>query len=412
MVNEITLQIGDETYVDFKSFSLFRDIEALSGRFTVSVSPPDNMADFIIDIQEPNSAIILRIDNEPIITGYIDYVNINYSDTSHEIIFGGRDKTSDFVDSTLESTTFNPPIGFVDLLTRLLKIVGYQVVSINKQIGFGQPNLNQISIINNVGYIAPFSTAEGIQLRHSESAFGLIQKMAEKRQLILSSDGNGNIVIAEIGDEISQTILQNVRLPGPTTGINNLKNAEVKTDFTERFNKYTIKSMVNQNNDNPVGTINTAVITNVGVAQSGTAYDGQVRSTRKFTNIGSSAMNSSDCINRAIWQANIALTKGFTYSCEVFGFRQNLIDVPNFAGYLLNPLWKPNQLVYVNDEFANIDDEMLIKSVTYKQDLQNGSTSKLDLVNKQSFSLSLFEPLLRKKVDKEALQSLLGALTS
>lgn len=410
MVNKITVQIGNNNYVDFKSFNLYKDIESLSGRFTINVSPPYDMNDFIINIYNPNSPIIVDIDGEPIVSGYIDSVNIDYDTTSHEIVLSGRDKTADFIDSTLESKTFNPPIGFVQLLTKLLILVGYSVVPVQKKIGFGIPlNIGQqISIINNAGVIEPFSTAEGIQLRHSESAFGLIQKMAEKRQLILNSDGNGNIVIAKIGDVSTDTVLLNI-IGGGDTFNNNIKNANIKIDFTSRFNQYTIKSMLNSSSNGPLAGDDSSDVTNIGVPQSGTAYDKQVRATRKYTAIGSSSMNSKDCFNRAIWQGNIARTKGFTYCCEVFGFRQNLKEVfGNSELFPLNPLWKPNQLVYVNDEFANIDDDLLIKSVTYNQDLKGGSTTKLELVDKLSYSLSLFEPLLRKKKDKEFVNSLLG----
>ena len=131
--------------------------------------------------------------------------------------------------------------------------------------------------------------------------------------------------------------------------------------------------------------------------QVGNAIDPDViRTTRKYTSIGSSAMSSSDCVNRAIWEANIRKTRGFSYSCEVTGFRQNLNDIGSL-GYAGNPLWKPNQLVYVFDEFAGIDDELLIKSVNYTQDFNGGSVTKLELVDKLAYSLSIFEPTLRRK---------------
>jgi prophage tail gpP-like protein len=413
MVNKITVQIEDKTYVDFKSFSLYKDIEALSGTFSVSVSPPADMANFIVDIRDPNSSIIIAIDDEPIITGYLDGIDISYDVQSHEIILEGRDKTADFIDSTLESKTFNPPIGFVALLTKLLQIVGYEVVSSQKLIGFGQLGKKQISIINNVGDIQPFDTSEGIQLRHSESAYDLIKKMAEKRQLILRANGNGNIIIEKVGMLHAKTILQNI---DQESASNNIKKGNVKINFKERFNQYTIKSMLNKaNNGAPFGD-DSSDISNIGVAQSGATFDDQVRATRKYTAIGSSSMNSTDCKKRATWQANIARTKGFYYCCEVFGFRQNLNEVSaessgglvQLFGSPSNPLWFPNQLVYVNDEFANIDDDMLIKSVLFTQDLERGSITRMELVDKNSYSLSLFEPLLRKRIDKEVTQKLFG----
>lgn len=405
MVNIITLQANGQKYDNLLSFSIKKNIEDLCGTFEITATSTDNYADNPI---EPQSPVVIAIDDEPVVTGFVDDVEVSFSTDSHTISISGRDKTADFVDSTLDAKTFNPPISFEELLKKLLTIVGYTVVSKNKKVGLGLASTqNQISIINNYGEIAKFTTAEGIQLRSSESAFNLIKRCAEKRQLVLNSNGNGDIVIARIGDKRSVTILQNLQGVQDSIAINNnLKNARVNRSFQDRYHKYVIKSMTTQGTDagggDSIGNEAIDPLSNNATPQSGIAYDPEVRSSRIYSAIGSSAMTASDCKKRAEWEANIRKTKSFSYSCEVFGFRQNLDQVIS-----QNPLWFPNQLVYVLDEFAGIQDELLIKSVEFVQDLSRGSITKLELVDKNAYSTSIFEPLLRRKVDNEVAKGFL-----
>ncbi len=149
-----------------------------------------------------------------------------------------------------------------------------------------------------------------------------------------------------------------------------------------------------------VGGDDTTSLANSFTPQIGSAFDPDIRSSRRFTSIGSKAMTAADCKKRAEWEANIRKTKSFSYSCEVVGFRQNLNEIGSL-GFAANPLWKPNQLVYVVDENGGIDDELLIKSVNYTQDLNGGSVTKLELVDRLAYTRSIFEPLLRRKIDNE-----------
>lgn len=419
MPNIISLEIDGNSYTALESFSIEKDIENLCGTFSVTASAPSNdQSEFgkLVDLLRNSSQpITIAVDGEPVITGYIDEFNSSYSAQAHTISLSGRDKTSDFVDSTLDAKTFNPPIGFEELLKKLLTLVGYSVVSKYKPIGLTAAS-NQISIINTYGLIPRFTTSEGIQLRHSESAFSLIKRCAEVRQLILNSDGDGNIIIRSIGDEEALTILQNIK--SDASAQNNLKNASVRYSFNERFNQYTIKSMTTQGNKggSVIGAIpsannnETVSLSNSFTPQIGRATDPDIRSSRRFTAIGSKAMTASDCKKRAEWEANIRKTKSFSYTCDVVGFRQNLKEIGSL-GFAVNPLWKPNQLVYVVDEFAGIDNELLIKSVNYTQDLNGGSITKLELVDRNAYTRSIFEPLLRRKIDNEKLRGIVVAGT-
>jgi prophage tail gpP-like protein len=106
------------------------------------------------------------------------------------------------------------------------------------------------------------------------------------------------------------------------------------------------------------------------------------------------------CAKRAEWECNIRRARAFEYRCKVYGFRQNLKELIS-----VNPLWEINQLAYVYDAEANIDAELLIKSIKYKQDLSGGTVCEMVLVNPLAYTDSVFEPKAKagKKTKSPAL---------
>lgn len=368
-MNIITLNKEDKTYSNFLSFNISKDLENASGSFKFEASVSD-LETFPFKVGD---AIQVAIDGENFITGFIDIMSPEGSRGNHIINIEGRDKISDLIDSQIQAIAIKAPITMVDLISKVCKLVGYQVVS-SKKPYLGKNNDNEISIINNYGDIEIFK--ERIDLRNGESGWNLIQKYAEKRQLVITCNGDGNIVINKIGSEKAVTILKNIK----NEENNNIKNTNFSINVTNRFHNYIVKS---NNTKSPESE-------NDGY-QVGFAYDRSIRKTRTLLMIAQVQMTSGDCQKKAEWEANIRKADSIKYCVEIFGFRQNLKDKISE-----NPLWNINQLVYVKDSFAGINDEMLIKSINYSKTKDKGSVTKIELIDKLAYTLTLNEPKLRK----------------
>jgi prophage tail gpP-like protein len=378
-INIITLNKDDKQYTNFKSFSINKSLENFSGEFNFEASVTDDIADFPFKVGD---AVSVAVDGENIMTGYIDKAEPNASTENRTITLTGRDKVQDIIDSKIEAKTIDVPITMEDLIKNVSEQIGYKIINKNKRIGLTN-SLNEISIINNAGTIQPFN--EKIDIRSSETGWNIIRRYAEKRQLIITSNGDGNIVISKIGASSSNTIIQNFKDSEIKSDFanNNIKSVNFSVDISQRYNRYVVKSNLSKNPEKDGDGY-----------QFGEAFDNQIRSTRVWVDYAPMQMTSEDCKRRAEWEANIRKANSIKYSVTLAGFRQNLEEgVANFSN---NPLWQPNQLVLVADDFNGIEDDMLVKSVTFTKEFESGTETRLELIDKLAYTLALDEPKLKR----------------
>jgi prophage tail gpP-like protein len=455
--DNITIDIAGVSFKTFKSVSVNESLDFFGKTFNIDINIPTQDADIFYEGQ----GIKLYLDDEPFLTGYIDEVDIDYSVGSCDVRFSGRDKVSDLIDSRISNKVFATPTTFENVLKKVLEAVGYEVLSATK-IGtsiskikipssltslaskFNIPTSfeeglalaeNQIAVINEYGDIEPFSNSEGIGFSKDESAYQLIQRLADKRRLVLGTDGNGNIIIRKIGNKQALVKLQNLTELDKKSGLlggllesgasatvdtsqNNIKDASVKRDLKNRYYEYKIIS--SSTGTNPIKTIDPATnppapnqssiidsLKNNVVQYSGVFYDKSVRKTRKFVDYVAN-LNNSQCKDRAEWECNIRYSKSHVYSCSIVGWRQGLrpitfkslatalVSPSNFTKPQKNEPWQANQLVQITDNLAQVDDNFLIKDITYNLSKESGSFVRLSLVDKLSYTNSVFEPKIKK----------------
>jgi prophage tail gpP-like protein len=399
MVNILTVDIGGQVFNTFKSVNIDTDLYKFGFAFDIVINVPIETP-----ITTLGNEIKIKIDGETILTGFIEKQDISYSADNANLSIFGRDKLCDFSDSRISNKIFKTPIGFLEILGKLLAQTGFEVVSRNKIIGLKTDlSQSQVSIINDAGDIEEFQTNEGIGFGKDESAYSLIQRLANKRKLVIGTDGDGNFIIRKIGKERAKTILVNDTFANKPNLNNNIKDAKIIRDDSQRYYEYKILSSGTNTAPTQAGTMNgeTALppidSLNDNTAQySGVFYDKSIRKTRKFLD-NVTGMNNALCKERAEWECNIRLAKSFQYRCFVYGWRQNLNPIIS-----QNPLWKINELVKVVDSRAGIDDDMLIKSINYTQDTSSGTRAEMTLVNKLAYTDSVFEPKIKRGKKKES----------
>ena len=445
--DNITIDIAGVSFKTFKSVSVNESLDFFGKTFDIDINIPTQDADIFYEGQ----GIKLYLDDEPFLTGYIDQVDIDYSVGSCDIKFSGRDKVSDLIDSRISNKVFATPTTFENVVKKVLEAVGYEVLSATK-IGtsiskikipssltslaskFNIPTSfeeglalaeNQIAVINEYGYIEPFSNSEGIGFSKDESAYELIQRLADKRRLVLGTDGNGNIIIRKIGNKQALVKLQNLTELNKKSGLlggllesgasatvdtsqNNIKDASVKRDLKNRYYEYKIiSSSTGTNPEAKDWKVGLDTLKNNKIQYSGVFYDKSVRKTRKFVDYVAN-LNNSQCKERAEWECNIRYSKSHVYSCSVVGWRQGLRPITfkslatalsspsNFLKPQKNEPWQANQLVQITDNLAQVDDNLLIKDITYNLSKESGSFVRLSLVDKLSYTNSVFEPKIKR----------------
>lgn len=296
------------------------------------------------------------VDGAPVLDGFIEIVDVDYDDQDHAITIEGRSKTGDLVDSSLEGKEINAPISLKKIIEDVIAEIGLE-----------------IAVIDNTG-IADFNEAEDkLGPAVGENAFTFIERLARKRQVLLTSNGNSDVVITRSDPTEIEVNLQNI----VGSNSNNIISGSVSYDHSQRFRDYLVKS---QQNTSSLVFGGNADLSNV-VDQGGSALDEEVRTGRKLVIKAEKASSNDQATERAIWEANIRRTRSQAYSATVNEYRTKSGE-----------LWSENKLVTITDEFADINARMLINSIEFKFGVTEGRKTVLGFVDKDAYKVEISEP--------------------
>lgn len=363
----IDLFVGGTLLSQFSKMSVDKSLDNFTGSFRFDVVDSDEY-----NIERSDAFPIqvgaeckIFVDGELLISGFIDAISGEYSARSHILHVIGRDKTSDLIDSHVGGgLNFSSNITLMQIIQRTIAHL----------------QIFDLTVENQVPDLKPF-TREDLDLiavKPAKTAFDFIEMYARKRHVLLTTDNNGKIIITRNFDKRLNGALIN-EFSNP---LNNVLSARFNYDNSKRFNKYVMRS---QKNPVPiiefVNSVNKDASSGVTAedmaSQDGTAFDDSIRQGRVFEKISESSTTSAQLKDRATWEGNIRRSRALTYMPTVQGFRIN------------DDLWQLNTLVQVTDFFAKINVLMLINRVTFNLDLDKGSTTTLELVDKDSYKLSL-----------------------
>lgn len=188
----IDLVVNDNTYEDgFTDIRVNRAFTNLCGVFNfTAVSVNGELKNYPIKI---NDKCRVLVNGKSVINGYIEKISINYTHDSHVISIEGRDRTCDVVDSTVDSTIiYLPPVTLVEIIKKILKVLG----------------LTDIKVIEK--YKTPPFTESDIQSAQIGSTlFSFLDQMCKVKQVIITTDGEGNIVLDQASKDTIKTYLLN-----------------------------------------------------------------------------------------------------------------------------------------------------------------------------------------------------------
>lgn len=297
------------------------------------------------------------VDGTPILDGFIEVVNVDYDARGHTITIEGRGKTGDLVDSSLAGKEINPPISLKKIIEGVIAEIGLD-----------------IAVIDNTG-IEDFNEAEDkLGPAVGENAFQFIERLARKRQVLLTSNSDSDVVITRSEPTAIDVNLQNI----VGSDSNNIISGTVNYNRTQRFRDYLVKS---QQNTSSLVFSGNADLSDV-VDQGGSALDEDVRTGRQLVMKAEKASSNDQATERAIWEANLRRTRSQVYSANVNEYRTK-------AG----ELWSVNKLVTITDQFADIDARMLINSIQFKFGTTEGRQTVLGFVDKDAYQVEISEPV-------------------
>lgn len=353
------IEVNGDAYGNFTSAEVEIRLDALSNTFSfTAVSTKGTPLPF-----KGGESCRILVEGVAVLTGSIEVVEGSYDSRSHSITIRGRDKTGDLVDSSISSLSdLKAPISLKEIIEKVINNIGSDITVIDE----ASPD--------------PFNKAEDLTAPEAGvGAFEFIEGLSRKRQVLLTSNSSGDIVIVKTPG----TVLNELTIQSVSGAIgNNVLGASYSYDLTGRYNVYKMSSSLN-----PVAIAisSTSTISEM-VNQFGEVLDDNVRKGRQLAVIAEGPYSSLQNVSRAEWERRIREARGQLYSATVNGY----------LALNTGKLWEINTVINIFDELAGVTSEMLINSITYNLNLDTGKTTTLSLVEKNAYNLELQQPTTQK----------------
>lgn len=333
MAADISLLINNRLYGGWVAASVDLSIENLAGNFNLAITDKwAGQANAVVI--KPTDSCVLYIDNEVIITGYVDIVNITFDSNNHTIQIIGRDKTADLIDcAIINGTGQYTNLKLEQIITRLCEPFGIKVTA----------------AVNTGDVFDTFNVEQG------STVYENMYKLCTSRQCLAMSDGKGGVLITRAGSEQAQS--------GLIEG-SNILAGNVSYDNSQRYSQYYVKGQQQGSDTLDVDSIagNLAIATDSGVVR-----------YRPLVVVADGQASKQDCVSRANWELNTRIGRSRRFSISVVGWQQEN-----------GSIWKVNQLVFTRSDALGVYDQLLIAGINFSMD-ENGQIATLTLTPQDAY---------------------------
>lgn len=334
---ELILKIGGQQFSGWQNVRVRRSIEQLAATFELKLTERWATAG---EGSQPweirhGDACTLSLDNNLVITGYVDDTLPQFDADNHSIDVVGRGRSGDLIDcSAIHKSGEWKNRNMLQIATDLVAPFGIKV-----------------SAATDIG--VPFKK---FSIQEGETCFEAIERMARMRGVLVVEDPAGNLLIIRTdSDRIVTALVQG----------QNILTGSAAFSLRDRYSKVTVKGA-------DIGSDWSTPEQNAQPAAE--AIDKAVGRYRPLIIIAEEPANNSRLRTRALWEVAVRMGRSARPIIGVQGWQH------------ADGLWLPNRLVSIQSPYLQLDREMLISAVTYVKD-ENGTRSELELVRPEAFEL-------------------------
>lgn len=348
MANNIFFEINGIKYSGFTDITINNSLETFASSFTATLVSKENTNELRQSLSpiKLQDEVAIYIDDNLVLTGYVEALDISYDSSSHMIMIAGRDKASDLIDSSAKPNSYKDIKTMTRLIEKVLEDNGYSDIKVSKSDSSIDDSLEDL---------------ETAHVELGETIFAFLDRYARKAQILITTDNKGNILITREGNSTINSDLISIK----GSDLNNIIKASINLNTSDRFRFVEMYAAANNE-----------TFDKISVNQSAIGEDTAIRSPRRLIVLPQEASKTDILKNAAKWQINVRRAKGLRYNCTVANYRDQ-----NEEGNL----WTVNTLVNVSDDKCNLNAQYLVASVTYNKSLE-GTTTDLTLVNKGCFT--------------------------
>ena len=346
---DVTLLVNSRTFRVWQHLELTRGIEQAAATWGVQATArwPDESNPIRI---RPLSDVNLYLGEDLVVTGFVDTISPSYSARDHAIQVTGRSRPGQLVDCS--HVDAGPQFRNQTLLQIARALAAPYGIDVRAPVDTGAPIRRFV-------------------LEPTETVFAAIERLARLRQLLVTDNADGELVLTKAGT--TRAIGALVCEAGPISALprygprGNILSASASFDGSVRFSEYLCRSQMVPS-DSTFGTPASET------AGSETDDGLDLRRVLRISPEGPS--DNATCKARATWEAARRAGRSVSYECTVQGWRQAKDG----------PLWEPNQPVSLDDRIIGLEAEMLITQCTYTLGL-DGSRCTLTLAMPAAYEL-------------------------
>lgn len=330
-MTDLALKVDGSVYGGWKTITVQRGVRRFADTFDLSLTERWAGQDTVRPIK-PDSACVIEIEGETVITGYVDDVPVTYGAKNHDVNVNGRSRLGDLVDCSGDISGFKNYK--LDAIAK--KICAHFDIDVIVETDIGGKFKNPIKEVG-------------------ETYHEFLSRLASYRAVYLTSNNQGNLVIARASkDRISTALVLG----------ENVLSASGNNSKRERFYQYTVTGQ-QAGDDNTFGSSAAHV--------SGKAFDTQIRKARTIT-IVPDDLTLSDAKRIAEYERNVRYGESQAVTYTVNGWHHK------------DGLWRPNKRVPVVDPWLQIDEDRLITHVSYIMD-DDGKRCELEVMPPEALDL-------------------------
>lgn len=360
----VVVRVGplQRTYEGWESLSIGYSIDSIAGSFQFKVVEKWREINQDWPLL-PGSQVAISIDNETVLVGYIDSLDVSTSNEDRTMNIRGRNRCGDLVDNSV--STLTSEFKNISLEGLAEELLGIQEIEVLTETNTGEK-------------FKKFTVNQG------ETVFDCLNRAARNRGVLLTTNPEGNLVITNrAGIEVSST--PSISDPAPTfdfvaaaaslAGISsagvslvqgeNVLTARAAYDHSNRFQSYLAKGSSRGTDANSGSALSVQA----------TAKDKNIKRTRTKIVLAEGNVDKDAVQRRANWEAVLRAAESTEVEVTVQGWRKTI------GG----DLWKPNESVEVSLPYIGVSGQLLIRSVSFTKDL-GGTITSLSLTRPDAYS--------------------------
>ena len=343
--NRVLLTVNGKDYGGWKSVRIEAGIARQARSFEVSITdrwPGPTSAGTVRRIK-PGDAVEVKIGKDLMITGHVDATPIDYDADSITIMIRGRSKTADLVDCAADNPDEKGQFKGLKAEAIAAKIAKQYGVNVKAEANTG-------------------AAITDYQVQQGETAFEGLDRIAQQRQILISDNGAGDVVLLSAGSGgKAKSALE--------LGVNIL-SASAGFDFSEVYSEIKVKGQKSRGGDDADWDDKSAA----GLSSQGKATDNSLKRRRVLVVRQSGQADAGTCQKRADHEQRVRAAKAGEVRYKVAGWRQ-----ANGA------LWQANQTVAIKDSIMQIEKELLISEIIYTLD-DSGMVCEMVCISPEAFA--------------------------